>query len=295
MQADRGRTSRNRRPRRSVTHTVKLVAAFVVVLGLTACGDGESQLEPRADDSSSTVSAEVDGSQGATVPWEMACGDFRFPPDRLTTPPEPAEALHPSVEIMRSLLSDAAGRASFEATEVDTSLARVLEEGENYAVLGIGDPTAPGFVDGSTFFVVIRLEPAGPSWAPMSWSGCDLRVGGEPPPGEGPVRWYPTGKLTPNDRSIPIAVLEEACASGQSAEGRVRRPEIEYREDALVVTLTVEPARRESDLSRESRDAVCPRTVRAGGTPATARWRPLPAGTASGSQPSGTAAHRPTS
>jgi len=36
-------------------------------------------------------------------------------------------------------------------------------------------------------------------------------------------------------------VLEKACASGDSAEGRIHKPEIEYEEDAVIVTVRVRP------------------------------------------------------
>lgn len=84
--------------------------------------------------------------------------------------------------------------------------------------------------------------PAGETWEPTEWSGCSLRVGADPPSDDTPVRWYPTAEVTPDAASIPIAVLEQGCAGGQVAEGRVRPPVIEYRPDAVLISVTVEPA-----------------------------------------------------
>lgn len=183
------------------------------------------------DESDPEVTAGTGGSPEPTVPTVMDCGGYRFPAETLLNAPEPADAAHPAVEVMRTLLSDTAGRASFEATEVDASQVRVLDALEGHALLGIGDPTTPGFVQGPPVFLVVRMEPAGDSWSPADWSGCDLRIGADSPPGESPVVWYPTGAVSPDATSIPIAVLDQACASGRTAEERVREPVIEYRFD----------------------------------------------------------------
>lgn len=67
-----------------------------------------------------------------------------------------------------------------------------------------------------------------------------------PIPGEDDAEvagWAPVdpGALTPGTTSIPIEVMERGCAGGRPAEGRVATPEVDYREDAVVVTMRVIP------------------------------------------------------
>lgn len=47
------------------------------------------------------------------------------------------------------------------------------------------------------------------------------------------------GALSAETTVIPAIISEQACASGQSPEGRVLDPVIEYRADAVVVTISV--------------------------------------------------------
>lgn len=40
--------------------------------------------------------------------------------------------------------------------------------------------------------------------------------------------------------TVPLLIREQACASGRSAEGRIEAPEVDYRQDAVVVTIRVQ-------------------------------------------------------
>jgi hypothetical protein len=57
------------------------------------------------------------------------------------------------------------------------------------------------------------------------------------------ARWAPApdADVGPEVTTIPILVNEMECASGQSAEGRVLEPAVDYRDDAVVVTVRVIP------------------------------------------------------
>ena len=60
----------------------------------------------------------------------------------------------------------------------------------------------------------------------------------------GEIAFWEPGRgqlITEETRSLEILVRERACASGQPAEGRIQRPSIDYREDAVVVTIRVRP------------------------------------------------------
>ena len=51
--------------------------------------------------------------------------------------------------------------------------------------------------------------------------------------------WRVQGTLDPAATRLPLLVQERECASGQSAEGRIERPDVEYRSDAVIVTVRV--------------------------------------------------------
>jgi hypothetical protein len=68
----------------------------------------------------------------------------------------------------------------------------------------------------------------------------------EPIPGEEDAQvalWAPApdADLSPSAVEIDLLVNERACASGQDAEGRIAPPGVEYRDDAVVVTIRVIP------------------------------------------------------
>ena len=224
--------------RRNVVVTLLAVAA--VAVGVTVLGRSGGDADVSADD---TVAATGEKTSAPPVPDEMSCGPFTFPADTLTAPPIAAESSDPAVVAMRGELSSAAGAAKYGAFEADTSQIRVLDRSEGRTLLGIGGPGDRGYIHGPAPFVAVALEARDESWVPVDWTECSLRLGaGEP--GEQPVTWYlATGEAAPDPdaRQIPIEVIESACASGQSAQGRIHEPAIDYRFDAIVVTVTVKP------------------------------------------------------
>ena len=51
----------------------------------------------------------------------------------------------------------------------------------------------------------------------------------------------PAETLTAETQTVEILVHERACASGDTAEGRITEPDVDYRDDAVVVTIRVQP------------------------------------------------------
>ena len=49
----------------------------------------------------------------------------------------------------------------------------------------------------------------------------------------------PGADLSPDSQTVEIVVRERQCASGDTAEGRIQRPDVDYRPDAVVVTVKV--------------------------------------------------------
>jgi hypothetical protein len=197
--------------------------------------------------------ATIGPSSPSEVPGQMSCGPFTFPADALTAEPVTDASSVGAVEVMRRELADAARAATYQAFETDNSQIRVLDRGSGRTVVGIGDPVDRGYLHGPPYFVAVALENRDGAWTPVDWTECRLRLGGTAPPGQRPVTWYLASGAAappPDAVSIPIEVLESACASGESADGRIHDPAVEYRPDAVIVTITVEPP--------EGQNQTCP-------------------------------------
>lgn len=95
--------------------------------------------------------------------------------------------------------------------------------------------------------VYMALEQRDGAW---EWAGAGECRPTAHHPSLGPATWALEGsELGPEDTAFTASVTERSCASGQSSEGRVRDPLIEYREDAVIVTFFVAPL---------DGDATCP-------------------------------------
>lgn len=71
----------------------------------------------------------------------------------------------------------------------------------------------------------------------IAYQGCFPRI-----PDVGPAAWWvdPTaGSLSPATTKVQALLIEQACASGHSPEGRILEPVIDYGADAVVVTISV--------------------------------------------------------
>ncbi len=68
-------------------------------------------------------------------------------------------------------------------------------------------------------------------------SGCSTSSGGSI------ADWEvaPDQELSADSQTIDLLVYERECASGQSAEGRIQPPDVDYRDEAVVVTIRVRP------------------------------------------------------
>ncbi|GAA0323096.1 hypothetical protein GCM10009528_45710 [Kineococcus aurantiacus] len=54
--------------------------------------------------------------------------------------------------------------------------------------------------------------------------------------------WSLTEAPEPSDTTLSLLVSETACASGQSPEGRIEEPEVDYQREAVVITVRVRAA-----------------------------------------------------
>lgn len=67
------------------------------------------------------------------------------------------------------------------------------------------------------------------------------------------------GAYLPTDTELPVLVNENDCASGQTAEGRIHEPDVDYRADAVVVTIR---ARQGSSSEQCPSNPVTPHLLR---------------------------------
>ena len=58
--------------------------------------------------------------------------------------------------------------------------------------------------------------------------------------------WRVSGTTDPTSTQLPLLVNETACASGRSAEGRIKA-DVDYRSDAVVITIRVRPRGGDQD------------------------------------------------
>ena len=73
---------------------------------------------------------------------------------------------------------------------------------------------------------------------PQTWLGSTLGIA---------ANWKLSAKTTKASKSLKVLVTERACASGESAKGRIAKPRIAYEDDRVVVTIGVTPLDGEQD------------------------------------------------
>jgi hypothetical protein len=52
--------------------------------------------------------------------------------------------------------------------------------------------------------------------------------------------WQPDGPVDPVSTRLALLVNENECASGATATGRIKDPDVEYRAESVVITIRVE-------------------------------------------------------
>ena len=115
---------------------------------------------------------------------------------------------------------------------------RVLVRNDDAVMVAIDvEESEPGFAP----FEVWYARRLGDTWQWQGGGGCPIRaVAG----GLRADKWEldpAAPPLGPDATEIPIWVWEGSCASGQTAEGRVREPVVDYTDEAVVVMIAVEP------------------------------------------------------
>lgn len=165
-------------------------------------------------------------------PRLLSCGGgLPFSPDVLSAPPL-GEDGHPAVSAVRQSLRDGELSRELDFLRLPANVdLRLLSESDREATFAIGDtrkdfPTA-------TFELEDGLWDLGPSGFP-----CQLRGWVN---GRAASPWALEGPLDRTSRRVSALVTERACAGGNSAEGRIDEPHIEWGERTVIVTITVRP------------------------------------------------------
>lgn len=86
---------------------------------------------------------------------------------------------------------------------------------------------------------VMTVEREGDTWGFGGYGGCHPRPLIVHEYGESVWRVKESAPPAPEDTSIGMDVMERACASGQSASGRIVDPIIEYTVDSITITVPV--------------------------------------------------------
>jgi hypothetical protein len=76
------------------------------------------------------------------------------------------------------------------------------------------------------------------AWKPWGWGECRLEVSA---PGYGNASWVLDTQPDAASTRLQILINERACASGQPPDGREIRPVIDLADDAVTITVLVEP------------------------------------------------------
>lgn len=98
-------------------------------------------------------------------------------------------------------------------------------------------------------FSVWTLHRVGDGMVPLGFGGCRLSAMVD---GLVASRWELDPKAPPPGpftTQLPVVVHESACASGQTAAGRIRTPSVSYGPDAVEIAITVTPPTGSQDCS----------------------------------------------
>jgi hypothetical protein len=195
-------------------------AGLVAVLGLGACAPAD---EPAGETA----------GEGSYRCWETVV---------------PEDALEAGVTADRLSPERSAALDGTEVPPIDPAEWTVVEDGvERVALLReLDDPEDLGAGDVRTHEMLViewtdapNLDPS-PTWFLTAAQTCALRADLDGL-GTATLTLDPEHPPVPDAREVHLLVTETACNSGEDAEGRVRLSALAVRDDAVEMTLGVEP------------------------------------------------------
>ena len=93
--------------------------------------------------------------------------------------------------------------------------------------------------EGSWYFATVGRD--GSEWEVDGWGGCPLQPDVGPGMGIASFRVAPDAELDPAATEIEVLVTEQACNSGEDAQGRIVVAAIDEDDESVTVTLAVRP------------------------------------------------------
>lgn len=224
------------------SRTSWLVAILATGL-LTGCGD-QSDPAPTADPPDSAPVATPSQSPGLPV-LELAgepvvnCGEAL--PWPVSAMPRGVPGPLDDTEIRRLFRDALDGPASMEFEHVLPdgvgSDYRTLASTDDTVILGLGEWTARGPLDGRGWAATIRLEDG--DWTISGFGDCHI----EREYVEGHARVSIATAEPAGPRSVRLGILEQACTSGRDPLPHLHEPAVVETDDSVTVYLSTEPVR----------------------------------------------------
>ena len=244
---------------------VAVLVAAVTLAGCGATGTGSARPSasgagPRLTAVPSTSPRDIDAARYICTPDHPS-----FTIDGLLMAP-PADAVDdPALAVLRDVL--AAGSLPTEGWR------RAAVTGDEVVFVA----EWPG---GEAPYAVVNVVPGGAGtalhdgWGADSYGGCTPRP--VAPAGVTVANWYvdpSADALGPKADALSVLVHEQACASGQPAEGRILHPIVDYGETEVTITILVRtapgaqecPGNPATPLMVELEEPVGDRVLRDGG------------------------------
>ncbi|HEY8134566.1 MAG TPA: hypothetical protein VIF08_00885 [Candidatus Limnocylindrales bacterium] len=199
-----------------------LGALFAGVLVITACSGGPF-LVSRADGEPAPQLLRPVTNQPAPL---ASCGGHPFAPEALDAPP--TDQVGPEFDALRAVFAAHAGE--FEGTP----------EQEPWKLVDKQDDQLLFVADSGSGLLYVFLRRQGDIWKFANMGDCQLHAAlGD---GAGAARWWLDPRRpfpTADSVVLEILVLEQACASGNYATGRILPPAVVYEAEAITVTIGV--------------------------------------------------------
>jgi hypothetical protein len=196
--------------------------SVLFALTMSACGEAASP--------SGSTSSSPDGA-ALSIDLRYTCGTFPFDPEILTARPGNAEtAADPVAATLRAHLAGAGPDIDF-LPDAGWYLAGADARTAEFVVAG-----------GDLGLKMVSLENSGAGWKVSGWGDCRPRV--LLPVGLGAADWAfdpAQPKPGPATQTFTALVTEQACNSGEPADGRIVGPQLITTADAILVIFAVRP------------------------------------------------------
>jgi hypothetical protein len=208
--------------------TAVVVVAMPLLRGTPSPGPAASLAVAGPDDGTPSPGTSTGQSSPPHPAGEtLDCAGIRFPASALPSAPASVD-VGPAQQALSAFLADVTPdnrflpRAGWTSVSTGSTSALYLAETKG--------------TSGSRWYV--QADGAAGNWRVTGWGECPLLVAGV---SAGPASWVVKTPPRPADTVVHALVTELACSGGQSPDGRVDEPSIQYGPSTIIVTFTVRP------------------------------------------------------